>query len=130
MEETRFGRIWANWENALASVQHDGPVGESPAEYARAFARLENHYFQNGGFLEEDGWILQQRHRIEHIPAKIVQGRLDMICPPLAAWRLAEGWDKARSADRAAGGTCPVGTGDFGRTGAGDGRAEGVVSHA
>jgi proline iminopeptidase len=95
MEETRFGRVWANWENALASVQNDGPVGESPAEYARAFARLENHYFQNGGFLEEDGWILKERHRIEHIPAKIVQGRLDMICPPLAAWRLAEGWAKA-----------------------------------
>jgi proline iminopeptidase len=95
MEETRFGRVWANWENALASVHHEGPVGESPAEYARAFARLENHYFQNAGFLEEDGWILKNRPRIEHIPAKIVQGRLDMICPPLAAWRLAEGWDKA-----------------------------------
>ncbi len=95
MEETRVGRVWANWENALASVHHDGPVGESPAEYARAFARLENHYFQHAGFLEEDGWILGQRARIEHIPAKIVQGRLDMICPPLAAWKLADGWDKA-----------------------------------
>jgi proline iminopeptidase len=95
MEETRLGRVWANWENALASVHHEGPVGESPAEYARAFARLENHYFQNAGFLEEDGWILKNRSRIEQIPAKIVQGRLDMICPPLAAWRLAEGWDKA-----------------------------------
>ena len=60
VEETRFGRIWANWENALASVQHEGPLGESPSDYARAFARLENHYFQNAGFLEDDGWILQQ----------------------------------------------------------------------
>ena len=95
MEETRLGRVWANWENALASVGHDGAVGESPAEYARAFARLENHYFQNAGFLEADGWILRERHRIEGLPATIVQGRLDMICPPRAAWRLAEGWDKA-----------------------------------
>jgi proline iminopeptidase len=94
-EETRLGRIWANWENALASVHHDGAVGESPAEYARAFARLENHYFQHAGFLECDGWILRERHRIEHIPASIVQGRLDMICPPAAAWRLSHGWDKA-----------------------------------
>jgi proline iminopeptidase len=93
MEETRFGRIWANWENALASIQSDGPMGESPAEYARAFARLENHYFHNGGFLEEDGWILRERHRIRHLRAIIVQGRYDMICPPLAAYRLAEGWD-------------------------------------
>jgi proline iminopeptidase len=94
MEETRFGRTWANWENGLASFQSEGPVGESPAEYARAFARLENHYFQNGGFLQTDGWILRERHRIEHIPATIVQGRYDMICPPVSAWKLADGWDK------------------------------------
>jgi proline iminopeptidase len=95
VEESRFGRIWANWENALASVHHDGPPGESPSEYARAFARLENHYFQNAGFLEADGWIMAHRPAIEHIPASIVQGRLDMICPPLAAWNLAQGWARA-----------------------------------
>jgi proline iminopeptidase len=94
MEETRYGRIWANWENALASVHHDGPLGESPSDYARAFSRIENHYFQNGGFLEEDGWILRERRRILHIPATIIQGRYDMICPPLAAWKLADGYDK------------------------------------
>ncbi len=93
MEETKFGRIWANWENALASIQNDGMMGESPGEYARAFARLENHYFQNGGFLEEDGWILREKKRILHLPAVIVQGRYDMICPPQAAWKLAQGWD-------------------------------------
>ncbi|MBD3764554.1 MAG: prolyl aminopeptidase [Rhodobacterales bacterium] len=95
MEETRFSRTWANWENALASVHHDGPMGESPADYARAFARLENHFFHHGGFLEHDGWILANRSRIHHIPATIVQGRYDMICPPLSAWRLAEGWHRA-----------------------------------
>ena len=94
MEETRFGRTWANWENALASVHHEGQIGESPAEYARAFSRLENHYFQNGGFLQTDGWILRERGRIEHLPATIIQGRYDMICPPVSAWKLAEGWEK------------------------------------
>ena len=94
MDETRFGRTWANWENALASVHYEGPIGESPAEYARAFSRLENHYFQNGGFLQTDGWILRERSRIENIPAAIVQGRYDMICPPVSAWKLAEGWEK------------------------------------
>jgi len=94
MDETRFGRIWANWENALASVHTEGPLGESPAEYARAFSRLENHYFQNAGFLQCDGWILRERSQIEHLPATIVQGRFDMICPPISAWKLADGWDK------------------------------------
>jgi len=95
MEESRFGRAWAGWENALASINNEGATGESPAEYARAFARLENHFFRHAGFLERDGWILSQRHRIEHIPASIIQGRLDMICPPRAAWELAQGWAKA-----------------------------------
>ena len=95
LTETRFGRAWAQWENALASVEHDGPVGESPADYARAFARLENHYFTHGGFLEEDGQILRDLPRIADIPAVIVQGRYDMICPPLSAWTLAERWQRA-----------------------------------
>lgn len=95
MEESRFGRAWAGWENALASINNEGATGESPAEYARAFARLENHFFRHAGFLERDGWILSMRHRIEHIPATIIQGRLDMICPPRAAWELAQGWAKA-----------------------------------
>ena len=91
-EETRAAKLWAAWENALASVNHTGPMGESPAEYARAFARLENHYFANAGFLETDGWILENRATIAHIPTVIVQGRYDMICPPVSSWRLAEGW--------------------------------------
>lgn len=93
-EEIKLGRIWSAWENALASVGSEGYYGEGPADYARAFARLENHYFQNAGFLEADGWILRERHRIEHIGATLVQGRLDMICPPSAAWTLAQGWAK------------------------------------
>jgi len=95
LEETKAARIWAAWENALASVQSAGMFGESPADYARAFARLENHYFVNAGFLESDGWIMANRGRIEHIGAVIVQGRYDMICPPVTASNLAAGWAKA-----------------------------------
>ncbi len=93
--ETRYARAWAGWENALAAMNSDGPVGESPADYARAFARLENHYFTNKGFLETDGQILANRDMIEHIPATIVQGRYDMICPPVSAYNLAAGWQEA-----------------------------------
>ena len=70
--------------------------GEGPSDYARAFSRLECHYFANAAFLAEDGWILANRHRIEHLPATIVQGRFDMVCPPVSAWKLAAGWQKAR----------------------------------
>ena len=91
-QEQRFGRAWAAWENALASIHSAGSTGDGPAEYARAFARLENHYFTNGGFLEFDGQILTHMPRIAHIPGVIVQGRYDMICPPTSAYHLAENW--------------------------------------
>ncbi len=93
--EILFGRAWSSWENALASIHSNGTTGESPGEYARAFARIENHYFINGGFLERDGQILDGMDKISHIPGHIVQGRYDMICPPQAAWKLSERWPNA-----------------------------------
>lgn len=87
----RYAQPWLMWENALAGLQSTA-VSHAPSDYARAFARLENHYFTNRCFLDE-GQLLRDRHRIEHLPAVIVQGRYDMVCPPLSAWRLAEGWE-------------------------------------
>ncbi len=94
--EVRFARAWAQWENALASIDSDGITGESPAEYARAFARLENHYFHHDGWLDANHQILARTDRLAGIPGVIVQGRYDMICPPVSAWTLAQGWPQAR----------------------------------
>jgi len=94
-EEVRHARAWSAWENALATVQSSGNVSDSPPDYARAFARLENHYFINSGFLESDGQILQNMPKISHIRGTIVQGRYDMICPPVAAYHLADRWHNA-----------------------------------
>ena len=74
----------------------DGSMMDGPADYARAFARLENHYFVNNGFLESDGWILQNAAKIAHIPATVVQGRFDMICPPTSAYRLVQSLPAAK----------------------------------
>ncbi|MEX3316210.1 prolyl aminopeptidase [Sulfitobacter sp. PS-8MA] len=93
--EQEYGRAWAAWENALASVHSDGVSHGGPSSYARAFSRLENHYFTNNGFLEFDGQILEHMGRIAHIPGVIVQGRYDMICPPAGAYALAQRWPKA-----------------------------------
>jgi proline iminopeptidase len=93
--ETRFARAWSSWENALASIHSTGMGGEAPGDYARAFARLENHYFTNAGFLEFDGQILAHAGRIKHIPGTIVQGRYDMICPPESAYALSRAWPAA-----------------------------------
>ncbi|MFV0293282.1 MAG: prolyl aminopeptidase [Paracoccus sp. (in: a-proteobacteria)] len=93
-EERRLARHWVMWENGLAGMDISSPSAASP-EYCRAFARLENHYFSNACFLEE-GQLLRNRYRIEHIPCQIVQGRYDMVCPPAGAWKLAEGWQDCR----------------------------------
>ncbi|MBO28139.1 MAG: prolyl aminopeptidase [Rhodobacteraceae bacterium] len=92
--EQRFGRAWAAWENALASIHSSGAGHEGPSDYSRAFARLENHYFTHAGFLEFDGQILAHASRIADIPGVIVQGRYDMICPPTSAYALAQKWEK------------------------------------
>lgn len=94
--EVKYAQAWASWENALASVYSNGAGGEPPAEYARAFSRLENHYFLNKGFLAQDGHILANMDRIQDIPGYIVQGRYDMICPPRAAYALSERWKRSR----------------------------------
>jgi proline iminopeptidase len=56
--------------------------------------RLESHYMANAGFLEEDQ-LIRDLGGIAHLPAVIVQGRYDVICPPLSAHRLQRAWPGA-----------------------------------
>jgi len=91
-EQTRFARAWAGWESALAVLNSSGHRGSPSGNYARAFSRLENHYFINNGFLEVDGQIHRDMPRIQHIPGYIVQGRYDMVCPPVTAQRIHAAW--------------------------------------
>lgn len=89
--QTKFARIWAGWEGALASF-HNRSRALPSGSYSRAFARLENYYFQNLGFLPEDRHLLKNMDKIAHIKAVIVQGRYDMICPPRTAYELHQNW--------------------------------------
>lgn len=91
-EQVKFARLWCWWESAVATLEPGQSQGKAPSEYARAFARLENHYFFNNGFLNDGQQILDNMDKIAHIPGTIVQGRYDMICPPAQAYRLAKLW--------------------------------------
>ena len=92
-EEIRYGRAWSAWETALASIENTGGASYGGSgEYARAFARLENHYFTNGGFLAEGQQILENMDKIASVGGTIVQGRYDMICPPRSAYELSRKW--------------------------------------
>ena len=94
--EAKFARAWTLWENALASIESNGFSGEVPAYFARMFARLENHYFINNGFLTEETAILNNMDKLQGIDGFIVQGRYDMICPPQSAYRLHKSWKGSR----------------------------------
>jgi proline iminopeptidase len=63
-------------------------------EMALALARIECHYFVNGGFMEENQ-LIDNVERIRNIPAVIVQGRYDVVCPATSAWELATAWPEA-----------------------------------
>ncbi|HEY2417485.1 MAG TPA: prolyl aminopeptidase [Steroidobacteraceae bacterium] len=90
-------RAWSTWEGATSFLRiNPGFVAkfENP-EFAAAFARIECHYFVNRGFLEHDDQLLRDAGRIRHIPAVIVQGRYDMVCPMRSAWDLHRAWPEA-----------------------------------
>lgn len=95
-EMVSFARAWTGWESALASLESHTSANMAPAAYASAFARIENHYFANKGFLNEDGYIMKNIDIIKDIPGTIVQGRYDMICPPDTAVKLHEAWPASR----------------------------------
>ena len=88
---------WSGWEGATSKLIPDpalqGRYEED--EYALAFARIEAHYFVNRGFLERDDQLLRDVPLIRHIPAVIVQGRYDVVCPAESAWALHRAWPEA-----------------------------------
>jgi len=61
---------------------------------ALGLARIEAHYFTNRIFLPENH-LLDNVHRLHGIPAVIVQGRYDMVCPAVTADDLHRAWPDA-----------------------------------
>ena len=69
----------------------------SEPEFALAFALIENHYFINKGFLDHENQLIETNiDIIRSIPAVIVQGRYDMVCPMSTAWELSQNWPEAQ----------------------------------
>ncbi len=88
---------WAGWEGATSKLIPDPAMKDhyEEDEFALAFARIEAHYFQNRGFLKSEDQLLRDVQRIRRIPAVIVQGRYDVVCPAESAWALHRAWPEA-----------------------------------
>ena len=83
-------RAWSVWEGSTSKLEPDPAFQEKYAggEFALKFARIECHYFSNGGFFEPEDQLLKNVDKIRHIPTVIVQGRYDIVCPAKSAWEL------------------------------------------
>jgi len=90
-------RAWSIWEGATSHLfESEKTVARFGAEeFALALARIEAHYFVNGGFLKVPDQILRDVGRIRKIPGVIVQGRYDVVCPMISAWELHQAWPEA-----------------------------------
>jgi proline iminopeptidase len=90
-------RAWSVYEGTCSTLL---PSPETVSSFAQdrtalGLARIEAFYFANQLFLPAGG-LLAGMGRISHVPAEIVQGRYDMICPTTTAFALAAAWRNAR----------------------------------
>jgi proline iminopeptidase len=90
-------KAWAKWEaSALKLLPDQSLIDEfTEPDKALAVARIECHYFVNNCFFETDNYLLEQVDRIRDIPAVIVHGRYDVVCPFMNAWDLHRAWPEA-----------------------------------
>ena len=90
---------WSKWEGSVSTLSHkpDMISSYSESKFALAFALIENHYFVNKGFLDKENQLISSSSidQIRHIPAKIIQGRYDIVCPMETAWELSRNWPEA-----------------------------------
>lgn len=98
--ETRMqaAKAWSVWEGATSKLIPDLSLIETfgADEFAEAFARIECHYFTNAIWMRSDNQILEDVHKIRHIPCEIVHGRYDVVCPVENAWELHKAWPESQ----------------------------------
>ncbi|MDB9311606.1 prolyl aminopeptidase [Spirulina sp. CS-785/01] len=90
-------KAWSIWEGSTSKLIPPDDVADKfgDSRFAAAFARIECHYFVNGGFFNPETQLFDNLDRIRHLPAIIVQGRYDMVCPMTTAWELHKRWPEA-----------------------------------
>ncbi|MDC0253623.1 prolyl aminopeptidase [Bacteriovoracales bacterium] len=96
-ERMKAAKAWSQWEGSTSKLTQDPNTINSYGEdqFAEAFARIECHYFYNKGFFKDENQILNNIQLIKDIPAVIVQGRYDVVCPVETAWELHKKWPEA-----------------------------------
>ena len=86
-------QVWCGYEESCSRLLAE-PGEARPSPSALAMARIEAHYMINDGFLAPNQ-LLQGMKRLHGLPATVVQGRYDMVCPPASASDLVQAWPGA-----------------------------------
>ncbi len=94
--QVEAAQAWTRWECETSTLLPSAAMDAlwRDEAYARAFARIENHYFTHGAWLE-DGQLLREAHRMRGVPGVIVHGRYDLPCPATYAYALHRVWPEA-----------------------------------
>ena len=89
-EKLKFAKAWTKWEMATSYllVNEKSIAKGEEDKFAVAFARIETHYFINGGFFKKIDQLLENAYLIKHIPTTIIHGRYDVVCPLKSAYDL------------------------------------------
>ncbi|MEI8396886.1 MAG: prolyl aminopeptidase [Rhodospirillaceae bacterium] len=89
-------RAWSVYESACSSLLPNPDLVAAAAEdtHALGLARIEAHYFRNNLF-DPDTRLLDNVGKIRHLPAFIIQGRYDVVCPIVSADSLHRAWPEA-----------------------------------
>lgn len=90
-------KAWSGWEGATVHLLPD------PATYMKftsdhmavSLARIECHYFKHGCWFRSDNQLIEDVEKVRHIPAVIVHGRYDVVCPVKNAFDLHRAWPEA-----------------------------------
>lgn len=90
-------RAWSVYEGSCSTLL---PSPETVAYFANdavalGLARIEAHYFKHGIFMRDNA-LLEGVERIRGVPAVIVQGRYDAVCPIVTADDLHRAWPEAQ----------------------------------
>lgn len=89
-------RTWSTYEGSCSTLlPNPATISYFASDtVALGLARMEAHYFSHNIFLPENA-LLKNVHKLHNIPATIVQGRYDAVCPIISADDLHQAWPQA-----------------------------------
>ena len=96
-KKIKAAKAWSTWEGSTVKLLEDENFISdfSDDKFAEAFARIECHYFMNNCWFNSDNHLIENMHKIKHIPGVIIHGRYDIVCPVIQAWDLHKAWPEA-----------------------------------